>query len=56
MLKSHKQAIGEIKSAEQRVRKALEERDKLKEKLKRAQARVAAEKDRLRKSQEKLES
>jgi septal ring factor EnvC (AmiA/AmiB activator) len=56
MLKSHKQAISEIKSAQQRVRKATEERDKLKEKLKKAQMRLASEKDRLRKSQDKLES
>lgn len=56
MLKSHKEAISEIKSAQQRVRKATEERDKLKEKLKKAQARLAAEKDGLRKSLEKLES
>ncbi len=48
--------MSEIKSGEQRVRKAIEERDKLKEKLKKAQAQLAAEKDRLRKSREKLES
>jgi rRNA processing protein Krr1/Pno1 len=56
MLKLHKDAIGEIKSAQQRVKKAQEEQDKLKLKLKKAQARVAVEKERLRKSQEKLES
>jgi hypothetical protein len=38
------------------VEKATEERDKLKGKLKKAQARLAAEKQRLRKNQEKLES
>ncbi len=56
MLKSHKQAIAGIKSAQQRVRKATEERDKLKEKLKKAQTRLAVERDRLRKSEEMLES
>ncbi len=56
MLKSHKQAIAEIKSAQQRVRKAAEECAKLKEKQKLAQTKLAMEKDRLRKSQEKLES
>ena len=56
VLKSHKHAIADIKSAQQRVRKATEERDKLKEKLKKAQARLAVEKERLRKSQENLES
>ena len=56
MLKLHKDAIAEIKSAQQRVKKATEEQDKLKIKLKKAQARLAMEKDRLRKSQEKLES
>ena len=48
--------MADIKSAQQRVAKATQERDKLKEKLKKAQARLAAEKERLRKSQEKLES
>ena len=56
MLKSHKHAIGEIKSAQQRVAKATEERDKQKEKLKRAEARLMAEKENLRTNQEKLES
>jgi aminoglycoside phosphotransferase len=56
MLKVHKDAIAEIKSAQQRVQKAKEEHDKLKIKLKKAQSRLATEKDRLRKSQEKLES
>jgi hypothetical protein len=56
MLQSHKQAMSAIKSAQQRVKKATEERDKLKEKLKKAQARLAIEKDCLRRSQEKLES
>ena len=56
MLKLHKDAIAEIKSAQQRLKKATEERDKLKIKLQRAQSRLAMEKDRLRKSQEKLES
>ena len=51
MLKVHKHAIAEIKSAQQRVEKATEERDKLKGKLKKAQARLAAEKQRLRKNQ-----
>ena len=46
----------EIKSAQQRVAKATEERDKQKEKLKRAEARLKAEKDNLRTNQEKLES
>jgi hypothetical protein len=48
--------MSEIKSARQRARKATEERDKLKEKLKKAQARLAAEKELLRTSLEKLES
>ena len=56
MLRSHKQALNEIKSARQRVAKAIEERDKLKAKLKKAQARVAEEQGRLRASEEKLES
>ena len=56
MLKSHKRAIAEIKSAQQRVAKATEERDKQKEKLKRAEARLKAEKENLRTNQEKLES
>jgi len=56
MLKLHKDAIAEIKSGQQRVKKATEERDKLKAKLQKAQVRLALEKDRLRKSQEKLES
>jgi hypothetical protein len=56
VLKSHKRAIADIKSAQQRVRKATEERDKLKEKLKKAQVRLAIEQERLRRSQENLES
>ena len=56
MLKTHKEAMAAIKSAQQRVEKALRERDKAKEKLKKAQARLALEKEQLRKSQEKLES
>ena len=48
--------MAEIKSAQQRVGKAIEERDKMKEKLRKAQARLVLEKARLRKSQEKLES
>ncbi|MGA2904836.1 MAG: hypothetical protein ABSD98_13455 [Candidatus Korobacteraceae bacterium] len=36
--------MSDIKSAQQRVRKATEECDKLKEKLKKAQARLAVEK------------
>jgi hypothetical protein len=56
MLQSHKRAMADIKSSQQRVAKATEERDKLKEKLKKAQARLAAEKERLRMSREKLES
>jgi hypothetical protein len=56
MLKSHKRAIAEIKSAQQRVAKATEERDRQKEKLKRAEARLKAEKTHLMESEEKLES
>ena len=56
MLKLHKDALSEIKAGLQRVQKAKEERDKLRLKLKRAQSRLALEQDRLRKSQEKLES
>ena len=56
MLKIHKDALAEIKSGQQRVKKAAEEHEKLKAKLKKAQLRLAIEKDRLRKSQEKLES
>jgi len=56
MLRSHKEAMSEIKSARQRTRKATEERDKLREKLKKAQARLAAEKEHLRASLAKLES
>jgi len=56
MLKVHKDAMAEIKSAQQRVKKAIEEHEKLKAKLKKAQLRLAIEKDRLKKSQEKLES
>ena len=56
MLQSHKRAMAEIKSSQQRVGKATEERDKLKEKLKKAQARLTAEKEHLRMSREKLES
>jgi len=56
MLKVHKDAIAAIKSAQQRVTKAEEEHEKLKAKLKKAQFRLAMEKARLKKSQEKLES
>jgi hypothetical protein len=56
MLRSHKQALGEIKSGRQRVAKAIEECDKLKAKLKKAQDRLRAEKLRLKASEEKLES
>jgi len=56
MLKVHKDAIAEIKSAQQRVKKAWEEHEKLKAKLKKAQFRLVMEKARLRKSREKLES
>jgi rRNA processing protein Krr1/Pno1 len=56
MLKIHKDAMGEIKSARQRVKKAIEERDKLRLKLKQAESRLAMERDRLRRSQDKLES
>ena len=48
--------MSDIKSARQRAKKAAEERDKLREKLKNAQARLAAEKERLRTSLEQLES
>ena len=44
MLKTHKDAIAEIKSAQQRVTKAEEEHEKLKAKLKKAQFRLAMEK------------
>jgi len=56
LLKLHKDAIAEIKSAQQRVKKATEEHDKLKAKLKKAQLRLAMEQYCLRKSQDKLES
>jgi hypothetical protein len=58
MLRSHKQALNEIKSARQRVAKATEERDKPKTKLRKAQARLVVEQERLRasESEEKLES
>ena len=56
MLRSHRQAMSEIKRGQQRVAKAREECDKLKEKLKKAQARLAAETQALKRSQEKLES
>jgi len=56
MLRSHKQALNEITSARQRVAKATEERDKLKTKLRKAQARLVVEQERLRASEEKLES
>ncbi len=56
MLNAHKRALAEIKSGRQRVAKAIEERNKLKEKLKKAEARLAAEKKRLAASEEKLES
>lgn len=56
MLKTHKRAMSEIKSAHQRVKKAQQECDKLKEKLKKAQARLAAEKRRLATQERILES
>ena len=56
MLRLHKQALDEIKSARQRVAKATEERDKLRTKLKKAQVRLAVEQGRLRASEEKLET
>jgi hypothetical protein len=56
MLKAHKRAMSDIKSAHQRVAKATEERDKMKAKLKKAEERLTVEKERLRKSQERLES
>lgn len=56
MLRLHKQAMSEIKSARQRTKKATEERDKLKAKLRKAQERLAAEKEHLRASLAKLES
>ena len=56
MLKVHKDAIAEIKSAQQRVKKATEECEKLRAKPRKAQSRLAIEKARLRKNQEKLES
>ena len=58
MLRSHEQALNEIKSARQRVAKATEERNKLKTKfkLRKAQARPVVEQGRLRASEEKLES
>ena len=56
MLRSHKEAMAAIKSAQQRVEKAIRERDKAKEKLKKAQTRLAVEREQLRKSQDKLES
>ena len=55
MLKSHKRAIAGIKSAQQRVAKATEERDKQEDKLQRAEAQLKAEKENLRTHQEKLE-
>jgi hypothetical protein len=55
VLKSRKRAIAEIKSAQQRVEKATEERDKLKGKWKEGRARLSAEQQHLRKNQEKLE-
>jgi peptidoglycan hydrolase CwlO-like protein len=56
MLKTHKRAMSDIKSAHQRVKKAQEECDKLKEKLKQAQAKLATEKRRLNASEQALES
>ena len=56
MLQSHKKAIGAIKNARQRVEKAIRERDKAKVQLKKVEARLALERERLRKSQEQLES
>jgi outer membrane protein TolC len=45
-----------IKNAQQRVEKALRERDKAKAQLKKAQTRLALERELLKKSQEQLES
>jgi len=56
MLQSHKRALAEIKSGRQRVAKAKEECDKLKAKLRKAQARLVVEEAGLRASEEKLES
>ncbi len=56
MLQTHKKAMAAIKDARQRVEKATRERDKAKAKLKEVEARLALERDRLKKSQEQLES
>jgi hypothetical protein len=56
MLQSHKKAIAAIKNAQQRVEKAILDRDKATAQLKKAETRLALEKERLKKSQELLES
>ena len=56
MLQSHKKAIAAIKDSQQRVEKATRDRDKAKAQLKKAEARLALERERLKKSQELLES
>ena len=56
MLQSHKKAISAIKDSQQRVAKAIRDRDKAKAQLKKAQSRLALERERLKKSQEQLES
>ena len=56
MLQSHKKAISAIKDSRQRVEKAIRERDKAKAKLQEAEARLALERARLKKSEEQLES
>ncbi|HZL70539.1 MAG TPA: hypothetical protein VFC29_24765 [Candidatus Limnocylindrales bacterium] len=56
MLQSHKKAMAAIKDSRQRVEKALRERDKAKAQLKRTETRLALERERLKKSQEQLES
>ncbi len=56
MLQTHKKAMAAIKDARQRVEKATRERDKAKAKLKEVEARLALERDRLKRSQEQLES
>ena len=49
MLQSHKKAIAAIKNAQQRVDKAVRERDKAKGKLKEAEARLAVERSKAQK-------
>ncbi len=56
MLQTHKKAIAAIKDSRQRVEKAIRERDKAKAQLKKTETRLALEKERLKKSQELLES